>query len=255
MRDLTTYQGVPIWRHIQIIQWTTQIISGVVVVALVVWFFANIGNAIQDRDIPYGFSFLSREYQTPIGEHFIPYESSDTFLYALGVAITNTLIVSVVGVILATLLGIFIGVARLSNNWLVSKIALAYIEFFRNVPLLVQLLFWFFIILTLPVERDAYNIVSQIYISNSGVSVPWPIPNGTGNASIWAALGAFGIVAGVIVNRRLSRRETQTGQASYPLLAGWATAIAIGVAAWISVGLASGNAPSSSLCQNRKGSS
>ena len=123
------------------------------VVALVIWFFTNIGNAIQDRDIPYGFSFLSREYQTPIGEHFIPYESSDTFLYAFGVAITNTLIVAVAGVILATLLGIVIGVARLSGNWLVSKLATVYIEFFRNVPLLVQLLFWFFIILALPPVR------------------------------------------------------------------------------------------------------
>ena len=140
---LLTYQDIPVWRHILIIQWTAQIVSGVVVVALVIWFFTNIGNAIQDRDIPYGFSFLSREYQTPIGEHFIPYESSDTFLYAFGVAITSTLIVAVAGVILATLLGIVIGVARLSGNWLVSKLATVYIEFFRNVPLLVQLLFWF----------------------------------------------------------------------------------------------------------------
>ena len=83
-----TYQNIPLWRHVLIIQWTAQIVSAIVVVALVVWFFANISNAIQDRDIPFGWSFLDREYQTPIGEHFIPYESSDTFLYALGVAVT-----------------------------------------------------------------------------------------------------------------------------------------------------------------------
>ena len=63
-----TYKGIPVWRHAQVIQWAIQIVSGVLVVALVAWFLANIGNAIQDRDIPYGFSFLDREYQTPIGQ-------------------------------------------------------------------------------------------------------------------------------------------------------------------------------------------
>lgn len=238
-----TYQGVPIWRHVQVIRWAAQIVSGIVVVALVVWFFANIGNAIQDREIPHGFSFLSREYQTPIGEHFIPYESSDTFLYALIVAITNTLIVSVSGVILATMLGIFIGVVRLSGNWLASRIALVYIEFFRNVPLLVQLLFWFFIVLTLPVERDANPLPGQIYISNSGLSMPWPVPMGMAASAGWVTLALGGIVAGLVVNRFLKRREAQTGRASYPLLAGWATAIMIGAAAWAFVGLQTGNAP------------
>ena len=238
-----TYQGIPIWRHVQVIQWAAQIVSGVLVVALVVWFFANIANAVQDRDIPYGFSFLSREYQTPIGEHFIPYESSDTFLYALVVAITNTLIVSIAGVILATLLGIFIGVARLSGNWLVSKLALAYIEFFRNVPLLVQLLFWFFIILTLPVESQAYSIAGKIYISNSGVSMLWLSPTDAAASTAWIALAVVAVVVGFIVNRRLNRRETQTGQASYPLIAGWATAILIGVLSWMVIGMVAGGAP------------
>ncbi len=239
-----TYQGVPVWRHAQIIRWVVQIVSGVLVVALVVWFFANVTNAVQDRDIPHGFSFLSREYQTPIGEHFIPYESSDTFLYAIVVAITNTLIVSIAGVILATLLGIFIGVARLSGNWLVSRLALVYIEFFRNVPLLVQLLFWFFIILALPVESDAYNIFAgNAYISNSGVSMAWLSPTNTAASTAWITLVVVAIVAGFIVNRRLNRREMQTGQASYPFMAGWATVIVIGVASWIVVGMIAGGSP------------
>ena len=239
-----TYQGVPVWRHAQIIRWVVQIVSGVLVVSLVVWFFANVANAVQARDIPHGFSFLSREYQTPIGEHFIPYESSDTFLYAIVVAITNTLIVSIAGVILATLLGIFIGVARLSGNWLVSRLALVYIEFFRNVPLLVQLLFWFFIILALPVESDAYNIFAgNAYISNSGVSMAWLSPTNTAASTAWITLVVVAIIAGFIVNRRLNRREMQTGQSSYPFMAGWATVIVIGVASWIVVGMMAGESP------------
>ena len=99
-----------------------------------VWFFANIASAVQGRDIPHGFGFLDREYSTPIGHDFLPYESSDSFLYAILVGVTNTLFVSIIGVILATLLGIAVGVARMSNNWIVSKAALVYVEFFRNVP-------------------------------------------------------------------------------------------------------------------------
>ena len=91
-----TYQGIPVWRHARIIRWALQIVSAVVVVTLTFWFFLQLVNAVQDRNIPHGFSFLGREYQTPLGEHFIPFDPSDSFLYALFVAATNTILVSVV---------------------------------------------------------------------------------------------------------------------------------------------------------------
>ena len=238
-----TYQNIPLWRHVLIIQWTAQIVSAIVVVALVVWFFANVSNAIQDRDIPFGWSFLQREYQTPIGEHFIPYESSDTFLYALGVAITNTVIVAVAGVILAIILGILIGVARLSSNWLVSRLALVYIEFFRNVPLLVQLLFWFFIILALPPVREGYAIGGFLYINNGGVSMPWPLPNNPAMGLIWTAIAVAGVVVGILLNKRLSRKETETGKSTYPFIKGVAAAVGIAVAAWLILSLIAGESP------------
>ena len=238
-----TYQGIPVWRHARIIQWTAQIVSGVLVVFLVAWFFANIGNAIQDRNIPYGFSFLERAYQTPIGHSFLPYESSDTFLYAFGVAATNTIIVSITGVILATALGIFVGVARLSNNWIVSKVALAYIEFFRNVPLLVQLFFWFYIVLALPPVREGHVIAERFYISNAGISVPWPSPPSLSAGLIWLALVAAAVIIGMAVHRLLTRRETATGAASYPLALGCAAAVVIGAVGWLVVGMVAGDAP------------
>ncbi len=238
-----TYQGIPVWRHAQIIQWAAQIVSATVAVALVLWLFANIGNAIQEREIPYGFSFLSREYQTPIGEHFIPYESSDTFLYAFTVAVTNTVVVSVIGVILATLLGIFIGVARLSTNWIVAKLAMVYIDFFRNVPLLVQLLFWFYIMLALPPPREGYVIGGQLYVNNAGISLPWASATGLAPALVWTLLAVAAVVAGALIHRRLTRREIRTGQASYPLLAGCAAALLIGVVSWLVVSAATGEAP------------
>ncbi len=238
-----TYKGIPVWRHVQVIQWTTQILSGILVVVLVVWFFANIGSAIREREIPYGFSFLDRAYQTPIGQHFLPYESSDTFLYAFGVAAVNTVVVSIVGVVLATALGIFIGISRMSGNWIVSKAALTYIEFFRNVPLLVQLFFWFYIVLALPPVRRGYVIADRLYINNGGLSIPWPSPSSLNAALTWLGLAVAAVVAGAVVHRWLTRRETRTGAASYPLLLGCATAIVIAAAGWLVIGAASGGAP------------
>ena len=241
---ILTYQGIPVWRHTRVIQWAAQILSAIVVVALVAWFFANVANAVQERGISYSFSFLSREYHTPIGDTFVPYEPSDTYLYAFGVAALNTLVVAVAGVILATLLGIFIGVIRLSGNWLVSRLALAYIEFFRNVPLLVQLLFWFFIMLVLPPERDGYVIAGQLYINNAGVSFPWPTGTGQPIATlIWLILAVVAIIAGIVVSRRLSRREVETGRTSYPFLFGCAAAVAIGAVGWLLVNAIAGDAP------------
>ena len=243
------YQNIPVWRHTVIIQWAVQIASAVIVVALVVWFFANIAGAIQDRNISYSFTFLAREYQTPISDFFIPYESSDTFLYALWVAITNTLIVAVAGVILATLLGIVVGVARLSTNWIVAKIAMIYIEFFRNVPLLVQLYFWLYIVQELPSVRDPDGreagaiIPGGLYVYNDGISLPWPAASDWTTALLWLALAAASVVVGRYVYLRLSSREIETGRASYPVLAGCVTAVVLAGVAWLVLSQITGDSP------------
>ena len=243
LRGLLTYQGVEVWRHTKVLQWTLQIVSGIVVVALVAWFFTNIATAVQDREIPHGWGFLDRAYQTPIGHHFLPYKSSDSFGYALVVAAMNTIVISVVGVILATTLGFFIGVARLSSNWLVSKLATVYIEFFRNVPLLIQLFFWFYIILALPPVREGYVIGGGLYINNAGISLPFPSAVGTSPAVLWPLLAVVSIAAGWGVYRMLLHRETNTGQTSYPLLGGIGTVVILGAIAWIVVSLAAGDSP------------
>ena len=240
---ILTYQGIPVWRHVQILQWAAQLASAILVVALVMWFFGNMAFAIDDREIPFGFSFLEREYQTPIGEHVLPYESSDSFLYALIVAATNTLVVAVAGVILATLLGIFIGVCRLSPNWIVSKLATAYIEFFRNVPLLVQLFFWFYIILALPTVREGYVIADLLYVNNAGISFPGPVTGGVTPAVVWLALAIVAALVGALAHRRLVRREDETGRPSYPLVIGCVTTVGIAAIAWLVLSGIFGEAP------------
>ena len=240
---ILTYQGIPVWRHVQMLQWAAQIASAILVVAVVIWFFGNMAYAIDDREIPFGFSFLSREYQTPIGEHILPYESSDSFLYALIVAATNTVAVAVSGVILATMLGIFIGVCRLSPNWIVSKLATVYIEFFRNVPLLVQLFFWFYIILALPPVREGYVILDRLYVNNAGISFPGPVAAGVAPTLIWLALAVASVVAGVLVHGRLTRREDETGRPSYPFVLGCAAAVGIAAIAWLVISAIFGDSP------------
>ena len=235
-----TYQGIPLWRHVEVLRWTSQIVSGIVVVALVTWFFVNVGTAIEERGIPYGFGFLSTSFQVGIGHHFLPYDPSDGYGYSLFVAAVNTVFVAVAGVILATVLGVIVGVARLSNNWLVAKLAAVYVEFFRNVPLLVILFFWFYIWLALPETGEGYTINGRLYISNRGISIPWITWSWLSPALVWLALAAGAVIAGIGVQRLLTRREIESGKTSYPVLAGFVTAAAIATAAWLTVTAASG---------------
>ena len=136
------------------------------------FFIYNLTSAMEDRDIPRGWSFLSREYSTPISESVLPYEESDTFAYAFLVAATNTLSLSLVGVVFATALGIFIGSAQLAGNWILSRAAKIYVEFFRNVPLIVQLFFFYILILGLPPVREGFVWFDAILPQQLGVLVP-----------------------------------------------------------------------------------
>jgi len=218
-------QGVPIWRNVVALRWAVQVVSAVLVLSAIALFLLNVAREIEARDIPFGFTFLDRAAQIPIGEAVIPYQPSDSYLYGLIVAGLNTVRASVLGVILATAIGILVGVARLSPNWLLSRMALVYIEVFRNIPLIVQLLFWLTIVLTLPKVVEGYVIADAIYINNSGLYLPWF--EAQAGFWPWALITAIGVALAVYAFRWLSRRETETGQQSYPLLA--AAVIAIGL--------------------------
>jgi len=222
--------GIPLWRNVVFIQWVVQIISAIVIIAIVSGFIFNVANEIQDREIPFGFNFLDDAAQIPIGESVIQYDPSQSYLYGFSVAALNTIKASVLGVLLATTLGIIIGVSRLSRNWLLSRLALVYIETFRNIPLLIQLLFWFLIILELPNVREGYIFFDAFYLNNSGFYLPWATP--LGGFWPWAILTVIGFAGGILAFNYLTKREIVTGQPSYPIIAG----IAIFVVATI-VGL------------------
>jgi general L-amino acid transport system permease protein len=144
-----------------------------IVVSIVWWLWQNTVHNLEVRRIATGFGFLNREAGLPIGESLIPYEPSDTYFRALTVGVLNTLKVAVIGIILATLLGTLVGIARLSNNWLLSKLAGIYVEVIRDLPLLLQLLFWYTILQGLPGPRQALNPVDGVFLSNRGMKLPF----------------------------------------------------------------------------------
>jgi general L-amino acid transport system permease protein len=130
-------------------------------------------------------------------------------------------------------LGGIVGIARMSGNWIISKAALVYIEFFRNVPLLVHLFFWFYIVLALPPIREGYVIGQGLYINNAGISMPWPSANDSGIASLWLLFAVVAVIIGWAVRRWLTQREIETGVRSYPFAMGVLAAVIVGAVAWV----------------------
>jgi general L-amino acid transport system permease protein len=187
-----------------------QVIIVGLIVAAIWWLVRNTQHNLEVRRIATGFGFLSREAGLPIGESLIEYEPTNTYLRALTVGVLNTLKVAVIGIILATILGTFIGIARLSKNWLVSKLAGAYVEVIRDLPLLLQLLFWYTILQGLPGPRQALNPVEGVFLSNRGMKLPWI----QWEAAHSAALLGFvaGCVALWLVARRNRARQFADGQ-------------------------------------------
>ena len=180
-------------------------------VGAVVWFLVqNTLHNLSVRNIASGFGFLDREAGFAIGESLIDYGPANDYRRALTVGLLNTLRVAVVGIIFATFLGTLIGIARLSKNWLIRKIASIYVEVMRNIPLLLQLFFWYAIISeTMPGPRQALKPLPGVFISNRGVKMPWLQGDGL-SWLLWGALLAIVVIIGL--SRWAHKRQEKTGQ-------------------------------------------
>jgi general L-amino acid transport system permease protein len=162
------------------------------------WFLvSNTLANLEERRIASGFAFLGREAGFEIGETtLIAYGAADTYLKALAVGIANTFRVALIGIVAATLLGTMLGLARLSHNWLLAKLAAGYVEFIRNVPLLVQLFFWYALITEyLPLPREALEPLPNVYLTNRGIFFPVPAAH---PAHIWMFAAFIAGVAGAL---------------------------------------------------------
>ncbi|MCI0756825.1 amino acid ABC transporter permease [Teichococcus vastitatis] len=181
-----------------------------VVVSILWWLVSNTSHNLEVRRIATGWGFLSREAGLPIGEHVIDYNPTNTYARALLVGVLNTLKVAVIGILLATVFGTLIGIARLSKNWLLSRIAATYIEVIRDLPLLLQLLFWYAILQGLPAPRQSLNPVTGVFLSNRGLKLPWIQWQ---DAHSFALLGLVaGIVATIFYARAARAKQMADGQ-------------------------------------------
>src|SRR6202047_4474929 len=146
-----------------------QVLFVAVIAALGAFLVHNTLVNLRRQNIASGFGFLDREAAFGIGESLIAYSPADTYARAFLVGLVNTLYVSALGIVLATVLGTVMGIARLSSNWLISKLAQIYVETFRNIPLLLQLFFWWGLLnKAAPGPRDAWRILPNVYVSNRG---------------------------------------------------------------------------------------
>jgi len=197
-------------------------IQGLMIVltaAFVIWIVNNTLGNLARLNIASGYGFLEERSGFGVPMSLIAYSPQSTYLRAFEVGLLNTLLVSALGIVAATIIGFVMGVARLSSNWLIRSIATIYVEGLRNVPVLLQIFFWYFAVLgALPQPRDAVSIMDSVFLSNRGLYVPAPIPE----ANFWATPIVLGLsVLAVIAMRRWAkRRREQTGK-EFPL--GWAS--------------------------------
>src|SRR6266581_8315017 len=178
-----------------------QVVVVGIAVAVVAWLWSNAIHNLSVRRISTGFAFLGREAGMPIADALLAYSPKNTYLRAFIVGLVNTLRIAVIGIVLATVLGTMIGIARLSSNWLLSRLAAVYVEVLRDLPLLLQLLFWYVLMQGLPAARAAWMPIDGVYLSNRGLVLP-SIPIEEGNPWVMAA-AAVGLIALYTLRRRL----------------------------------------------------
>ncbi|MCW5878902.1 MAG: ABC transporter permease subunit [Anaerolineales bacterium] len=225
------HTAIPFWRDERVLQ----VLGQVAFAAAVIFFFyiliQNMVTGLQRQGTTLGFSFLQGTAGFDIAETSITYSRTSTYAQAFLVGLLNTLQVSFVGIILSTILGIILGVARLSSNLLVRNLSAAYLELMRNLSLLVFLIFWYLaVFLKLPRVAEAVIWPGQIHLTNRGVGLPWGLPTETFETYrwvLWAGLAAAALVA--LVLHYIGKR---TGKP--PLTALWAllTFAAFAVVGW-----------------------
>jgi general L-amino acid transport system permease protein len=223
--------SVPFWRDVRVLAVISQFVFIGVVLLIGGYLLSNLISNMETKGFAPNLNWLDLRAGYDISESVIPYTPDDSFARALLVGLLNTLMVSVVGIFLATILGLVVGVARLSSNWLVSRLALAYVELFRNTPVLVQLLIIYFVVfLQLPGVRDSIELPLQTYLSQRGLVMPRPeiAPDG----SIWFVFIIVGLVLSgtlwFVAGRREAAGRPTHGMHWYAVAAG----IALPVLGW-----------------------
>ena len=219
--------NTPFWRDIRFIRILLQILFLLGVLLLAGILYTNMQRGLKNLNLELNLDFLSNEAGFYISEGG-GYDPSDAYHNAFWVGILNTIKVSLIGIVCATVLGLFFGIARLSSNWLIRNIATAYVEVFRNIPLLLQILFWYtaVIIGQLPLVSNSISLPGSIFINNRGIYLPALEP--TSGLKIWLIFICFGILIGAVLFILRWRKLQQLDRPGFP--AKWALPVFIIIA-------------------------
>ena len=222
--------------------WRSQAFRGliyqVIAIGLVLlagwWLAANTMHNMKVRGIQSGFDFLMSPAGFDIGESLYAFDSAQPYWQAFLVGLTNTLRVAIIGIILTTILGTLLGVGRFSRNALVRGLCYSYVEFFRNVPVLLQLLMWYLLFTeVLPAAQDAWTL-GPLFLSKGGLSFPVPV---WATGHLWALFGLLAGIAVAFVYRRWAFKQFEaTGKLKSMFWVPLAIVLALGIVGWLAGG-------------------
>lgn len=220
------------WRSQALRSLLYQVVALVLVISAGYYLLGNTLENMRLRGIKSGFDFLVQPAGFGIGESIIPFDSSESYVKAFAIGVSNTLRVAALGIVLATLLGTFIGIGRLSRNFLLRSLCGAYVEFFRNVPLLLQLFIWYFILTeTLPTIEEALKPLPGVFFSKNGLQFPIPLW-AEGHALTLAGM-FLGLVLAVWWGRQVRRHFEASGQLRPVALPALALLAGLGLLGWL----------------------
>ena len=208
-------------------------------IGLLVFFISNIvtntTNNLEQRGITTGFDFLSQEAGFGIIQSLVEYDETHTFGKTFIVGLLNTALVAVLGVVLSTVVGFLVGIGRLSSNWLIARLSTVYIEIFRNIPVLLQILFWYIAVLqVLPSPRQSLSLGESIFLNLRGLYIPAPV-FGEGSGIVLGALVAA-IIAAFGLSRWAKQRQVKTGEVFPAFRVGLGLIVVLPILAWAVAG-------------------
>lgn len=228
MSSIPTAQKPPLWRDVRVLRIAGQVLFMLVVVIVLREMYLNATFQLGERGRDLSYDFMNSRAGFGVKEHFISYTPNRSFWNVFWVSVTNALVVTGVGIVLATLLGIFLGIARLSPNWLLRRIAQGYVEIIRNIPALVQIVFWYIaVILAIPRLENSISIFGIAFISNRGAAVPTLA--GGEDFSTWGVFVLAALIAAFLVRRWRTKVFDETGEPHYRFL--WSTGTFVAIAA------------------------
>lgn len=194
------------------------IYQSVLFIFIIGFFYSIISNTLDNmsaQGIKSGFSFLNTSAGFDVLMSLIPFQTTDSYLQIFIIGILNTILVSVIGIIFSTILGFIFGIAYFSRNWLIKQIAIVYVEIFRNIPVILQVIFWYTVFNALPIARESLNLGDAIFLNVTGLYFPMLVGE-SGSGFVYGSI-VVAIIATFMVKRWAKKRQELTGE-QFPIL-------------------------------------